>query len=255
MRLLALPAIAAFACSSPTMHTGSTPAPPTRPVAKSVADPGPPGLRLPGDVRPALYHLDLTIVPADKASRGRVTIDAHVVKPTRVVWLDATGLTIGAATLGGAPARVIPGGDDYIGLTSDRELPAGSLAITIEFTAPIDHEKSRGIYAETEGTETYAYSFFEAIDARRAFPCFDEPSYKIPWQLTFHVKHQRITAVGGFSVSCCHRWAMRWRRSVSVLVNAPGSSRSPPRSMLPKMAHRPVTVRPLISWVALAIRL
>ena len=29
-----------------------------------------------------------------------------------------------------------------------------------------------------------AYTFFEPIDGRRAFPCFDEPAYKVPWQLT-----------------------------------------------------------------------
>ncbi len=166
----------------------------TVPAPVAIPDPPPPGLRLPGDVAPTLYHLELTVVPDAATSRGKVAIDATVIRATRVVWLDATGLTIGNATLAGARARVIPGGDDYIGLTLDRELPIGPLAIAVEFTAPIDHQKSRGIYAEKEGADSYAYTFFESIDARRAFPCFDEPNYKVPWQLTFHVKVDHVAA-------------------------------------------------------------
>lgn len=166
-----------------------------------VPDPAPPGLRLPADVAPSLYHLELTIVPEDKLARGRVSIEAQVIRPARVVWLNATALTMGAVTLGGVPARVIPGGDDHVGLTVDRELPIGPLVITAEFSAQIDHEKSRGIYAEKEGADTYAYSFFEPIDARRAFPCFDEPSAKVPWQLTFHVKAEHVALANAPVVS------------------------------------------------------
>ena len=38
-----------------------------------------------------------------------------------------------------------------------------------------------------EGDQWYVYSQFEPTDARRAFPCFDEPRFKVPWQLTLHV--------------------------------------------------------------------
>jgi aminopeptidase N len=192
MRRFALVALAA--CSATPHHTVPAPPPTT---ASSVAaqpppDPEPPALRLPGDVKPERYKLELTIVPAEERAHGSVDIDAVVVRPTRIVWLNATNLGIAHAELGGKQARVIKGGEDYVGLTLDSELPAGPLAIDIAFDAGIDHGKSRGIYAEHEGSETYAYSFFEPIDARRAFPCFDEPSYKVPWQLTFHVKKDHV---------------------------------------------------------------
>ncbi len=198
MKRLALLALAA--CSSAPVHT--VPAPPATgvdPVATAVIpvpDPGPPGLRLPGDVSPTLYRLELRLDALD-ADRGlgTISIDAEVRKPTRVVWLNATDLRIKEASLAGAPARVIPGGEDYIGLTLDKELPVGPIKIDVLFMPPIDHEKSRGIYAEKEGAETYGYTFFEATDARRAFPCFDEPSYKVPWQLSFIVKETDV-AVG-----------------------------------------------------------
>ncbi len=203
MRTLAVLA-ALVACSTPTTRAVPTPPPsptPVTPVAMPVPDPGPPGLRLPGDVKPLLYRLELTIVPEDKTARGKVSIDAQVTKPTWVIWLDATELAIERATIDGRPARVIPGGDDYVGLSTGGELPVGPVVIQLEWTAAIDHDKSRGIYAEKEGADTYAYSFFEPIDARRAFPCFDEPSYKVPWQLTFHVKADHVALANAPVVS------------------------------------------------------
>jgi aminopeptidase N len=195
MRTLPTIALAIAACSSPAKHALPTTSPiptPSPAAVEALADPAPPALRLPGDVRPTKYALDLTIVPDQPRATGHVTIDAEVVKPTRVVWLNATDLVIAKATIGGRTARVINGGEDFIGLTTGAELPSGTTVLALDFTSPIDASKSRGIYSEKEGAEIYAYTFFEAIDARRAFPCFDEPSYKVPWQLTFHVKKDHV---------------------------------------------------------------
>src|SRR5687768_393532 len=109
------------ACSAPDavrpVPPGADPAASPVPAPPSAAiDPPPPALRLPGDVKPTSYALELTLVPDQPTAAGRVRIAAQVISPARVVWLNATGLTIGRAALGGRPARVIPGGDDFIGL-------------------------------------------------------------------------------------------------------------------------------------------
>ena len=66
--------------------------------------------------------------------------------------------------------------------------PARGLArLTLRYHGSVDVARSRGIYRVDEDKTAYLYTFFEAVDARRAFPCFDEPVFKIPWTLSLTV--------------------------------------------------------------------
>ncbi len=57
----------------------------------------------------------------------------------------------------------------------------------VAYQGKISRNSSAGIFQLKEDREWYVYSQFEPTDARRAFPCFDEPSFKVPWQMTLHV--------------------------------------------------------------------
>ena len=43
-----------------------------------------------------------------------------------------------------------------------------------------------------EGADWYVFTQFEALGARRAYPCFDEPDSKVPWQITLEVPHSLV---------------------------------------------------------------
>lgn len=193
--------VAAASCGSPPPAEAPKGAPAPS-AAASVAKPSapaeapapapPPGLRLPASVAPVRYKLALTVVPAEAAVTGAVDIDLTLKEPTRVIWLNGTDLTVSAASLEVSgktvPARVVPGGVELVGFALDAPAPAGAARLHVDFRAPISGKDDHGIFKEQEDDTTYVFTQFESQAARRAFPCFDDPAAKVPWQLTLKVK-------------------------------------------------------------------
>ena len=128
-----------------------------------------------------------------------------------MLWLNSTELTIDKAsfTVGGAevPARVVPGNDDFVGFAVDKPLQPGAAKLHVEWKGPVSRKDDRGLFAQKEGDRWYAITQFEAIFARRVFPCFDEPNIKVPWQLTLEVPKRARRAVE-------HATSSRRRRSI-----------------------------------------
>ena len=111
--------------------------------------------------------------------------------PTDTLWLNATELTVDKAsfTVGGAtvPARVVAGGEDFVGFAVDKPLPPGAARLHVEWKGRCRARTIAACSPQKEGDRWYAITQFEAIFARRVFPCFDEPGIKVPWQLTLEV--------------------------------------------------------------------
>ncbi len=156
----------------------------------------PPTLRLPDSVKPVRYSAELTIVPSESSFRGAIDIDLEVRKPTDTIWLNAGFLTVELARIEGtgapAPARIVPGGDDFVGFEFDQALAPGPARLHVEYRGEINKKDTGGVFSQREGVEWYAFTQFEAIRARRAFPCFDEPGYKVPWQLNLLVRAEHV---------------------------------------------------------------
>ena len=156
----------------------------------------PPSLRLPDTVKPVRYAVELTVIPDEASFHGSIDIEIDVKKPTNTVWLNARFLKVDLARLerGGAPApaRIVPGGDDFVGFEFDQALAIGAARLHIEYSGEINKKDTAGVFSQREGGDWYAYTQFEPIRARRAFPCFDEPGYKVPWQLSLIVRAEHV---------------------------------------------------------------
>src|SRR5207244_3956963 len=62
-------------------------------------------------------------------------------------------------------------------------LSPGDYVLEIQFTHPFS-TRAVSLYRMETGGDAYAFTQFEADEARSAFPCWDEPEYKIPWLVT-----------------------------------------------------------------------
>lgn len=153
----------------------------------------PPKLRLAEveSIQPVSYRADLVLDPTKDDFSGSISIHMDVSKPTQTIWLNQEKIQIKSATLksGGKSmtAKVLPGGDDFVGFQFDAPVPAGPADFKIDYTGTVITKNSTAIFRQKDNDNWYIFSQFEATDARGAFPCFDEPSYKTPWQLTLHV--------------------------------------------------------------------
>jgi aminopeptidase N len=121
-----------------------------------------------------------------------VSIQIDVRQPTWHVVLHARGMHIaqaeadagGARIAAAVSMRVAHGGvvPEELVLSFARPLPAGPATLALTYDAPFSGDLT-GLYRVREGDRWYAFTQFEATDARRAFPCFDEPGFKTPFDL------------------------------------------------------------------------
>jgi alanyl aminopeptidase len=186
--------VLAIAVSAAAASVSAVPGPVAAPPAAALETP--PTLRLPKTARPLGYAVDLTVVPEKEAFSGVVDIEIQLDRPVRVIWVNATGLAISEASLETKgrriPARILPGGEDFVGFSFKRPAGPGQARLRVLFTGNASGTSTTGIFHQQAGEDWYAFTQFEAIDARRAFPCFDEPSWKVPWRLTLRVPERDI---------------------------------------------------------------
>ena len=145
--------------------------------------------RLPEIATPESYVLSFTPDLGKETFSGDETIHVRVLKPTSQIVLNAAEINFEHVTIasGGSTqdAKVtLDKEKEQVTLAVEQSLSAGGATIQIKYTGILNHDL-RGFYiGKQDNGERYAATQLEATDARRAFPCFDEPAYKATFQVT-----------------------------------------------------------------------
>ncbi len=198
--LLAL-ALSAAACGPATVVP---PAPP--PVSEGSGAEAAPVVapsRLPEGITPTRYALTLQIAPAAERFSGEADIDLRVEAPSSSLWIHGQNLAVSEVSATGEDGARIEGRwtqvdaeEGVARLAFERPVGPGAVRLHLVWTAPFD-ETLEGLYRVNVGDDAYAFTQFEPLSARRAFPSFDEPRFKTPFDVTLVVP----SALGAFANS------------------------------------------------------
>jgi aminopeptidase N len=176
----------------------------------AVAEPGfsfdaTPG-KLPKTVVPVHYAIELTPDLESLALAGVEVVDIELREPTARLVLNAVNTTFGAVTIDDDAQRADVALDavaETATLTFPQPLAAGAHRLRIVFTARIN-KFGTGLffvdYPTDKDVKRMLSSKLEPADARRIFPCWDEPAFKASFALTVTVPRAYL-AVGNMPVT------------------------------------------------------
>ncbi|PWA30734.1 hypothetical protein CCH79_00009263 [Gambusia affinis] len=162
-----------------------------------------PFVRLPTDVCPVNYGLCLKPDLIDFTFDGKLEAQVEVIQATNQIVMNCADIDIITASFVPEGADEInatgfnyQNEDEKVTLSFPSSLQKGSGTLKVEFVGELN-DKMKGFYRSkytTAAGETRyaAVTQFEATDARRAFPCWDEPAIKATFDITLIVPKDRV---------------------------------------------------------------
>ena len=165
--------------------------------------------RLPRHILPVHYDLRLEPDLEQAIFHGQETVTLTVTQPVTTIVMNAADLLVTKASIKNDQAREFDASIELeaplqrCSLIFPQALTPGEWKLCILFQGTLN-DKLRGFYRSTYQDasgmmQTMAATQFEATDARRAFPCWDEPDFKAIFATTL-VIDPRLTAVSNTSV-------------------------------------------------------
>ncbi len=146
--------------------------------------------RLPSNAVPTHYtHYTLALAPdiAKAVFTGEETIDLTLAAPSPTITLNAVDIAFQSVAAGSETAKVSEDKDkQQVTFTFPKPLPAGPQSLRIRYSGTLN-DKLKGFYLSKTSKRNYAVTQFEATDARRAFPSFDEPAFKATYTVALTV--------------------------------------------------------------------
>jgi puromycin-sensitive aminopeptidase len=163
------------------------------------------GVRLSKYIIPIRYDIELKPDLENFTFSGVETITISLLKPTRTLTLHSKEIEIVTAKAGDQFAQISYNTkDETATFTFTKPIPKGKIELSLVFTG-ILNDKMRGFYRSSyvvEGvTRHMATTQFEATDARRAFPCFDEPAQKSVFHVSLIVPKNKTAISNTLPVS------------------------------------------------------
>lgn len=158
--------------------------------------------RLPKNVRPVNY--DITLKPNLKAFtfEGSENVAVEVVSATATITVNCVDIEVSKATFQPEGGSDVDGTVNFkkesetVTFTFPQDLQVGKGTLKVVFTGELN-DKMKGFYRSKytgpDGEDRYgAVTQFEASDARRSFPCWDEPALKATFDITLVVPKNRV---------------------------------------------------------------
>ncbi len=149
--------------------------------------------RLPKNVVPIEYRIALTPDAAARKLAGSETILLDFKEATATIQFNSLNQRLSNVLLDGKPVKLVESSDEKQLTTVTLHAPAqrGRHTLSFDYTGQIE-TKAVGLFAQAyrtpDGTKGEMLSTqFEATDARRMFPCWDEPAFRAVYQLTVTV--------------------------------------------------------------------
>ena len=149
--------------------------------------------KLPKEVVPTEYAIRIVPNLDNLTFAGRESVKLNVRSPVQQLVLNGLELKIEAASVDGKdlplPAIKTENEKELVTLTLPSELAVGDHALTLRFTGKINQQGQGLFYMRYQEQGSGARKImlgtqFEATDARRFFPCWDEPAFRARFQLT-----------------------------------------------------------------------
>lgn len=162
--------------------------------------------RLPRTILPSAYHVEIHPDLDGHAFNGLVTAACTVAEPTSELRCNVADLELSQVTIDGDAADWSIDEESeqlVVDLGSERE--PGPITFAAQFKGPLN-DALKGFYRSTftddDGTEhTIATTQFQSTDARRAFPCWDEPDMKATFAVTLVVDPELTAVSNGAEIS------------------------------------------------------
>ena len=148
-------------------------------AAETTEDP----LRLDLLVAPITQALDLQLDPALERYTGSALVELQFQVATNEFRFHAKSIELRRATLDGVDLALRTGEADLVTATASKTVPSGRHTLKITFANAFNHSGS-GLYKTVYEGRPY---LFTDMAGRAAFPCWDEPGFKIPWRLTLTI--------------------------------------------------------------------